>query len=200
MRDVIHRCGRVSGAYGESFQPDGDDGVVLLVPFVQSGKGFNFRGGALHVGPAPVAEGAEDALATGPGVCCDAAQAGAGGYFFVGRGDAGSVDGEEGVGAAGGDGGDAGEEVGAGVEAGDGEEGGGVDEGGFGGGVETELAGGVVAEGEGAAVAVEGEGVVVAGCDGGDVEATEGGYFVGLVVGTRGAGCPAEAWDTHFAS
>ena len=120
------------------------------------------------MGPAAGAEGAEDALAAGPGVGCDAAEAGAWGccFFFVGGCDAGGVDGEEGVGAAGGDGGDAGEEIGAGVEAGDGEEGGGVDVGGFRAGFETELAGCVVSEGEGAAFFVEGEGVVVSGCYG----------------------------------
>lgn len=185
MRYVIHRCGRVGASYRQTFQADRNDGVALFVPFEEAGEGFYFRGGALDVGPAACAEGAEDALTAGPCVGGDAAETnrGAGGYVFVWGGDAGGVDGEEGVGAAGGDGGDAGGEGGAGVEAGDGEEGGGVDEGGFGGGVETELAGCVVAEGEGAAVFVEGEGVVVSGCDGCDVEAAEGGDFVGLVVG-----------------
>ena len=167
MGHVIHCCGRVGASHGETFQADGDDSVGVFVPFIETGEGFYFRGGSLDVGPAPRAEGSEDALTARPGVGGDAAETDrAGGYFLVWGSDAGCVDGEEGVGAARGDGGDVGGEVGAGVEAGDGEEGGGVDAGGFGGGVETELAGCVVAEGEGAAFFVEGEGVVVSGCDG----------------------------------
>ena len=118
------------------------------------------------MGPAAGAEGSEDALTAGPGVGCDAAEAGARGRFFFGTSDSGCVDGEEGVGSAGGDGGYAGGEIGAGVEAGDGEEGGGVDAGGFGAGFETELAGGVVSEGESATFFVEGEGVMVSCCYG----------------------------------
>ena len=200
VRDVVHGRGRVRAADAEAAQADGHHGRGFLVVLEEAGERFDFRRRPLHVCPAAVAEPAVDALAAGPGVRGDAAEAGsaAAATALAGEGggvsglasDAGGVYGEEGVDAAGGDGGDAREEIGAVVEFLDGEEGGGVDVGGFGAVVEAELAEGVVAEGEGAAFTIDGKGVVVACCHGGDFEATQGADFVGGVVGAWGPRCP----------
>lgn len=198
VRHVVHDRGRVRGAHGERLQPDGHDAVGVFVVLEEAAEGFEFGRGALDVGPAAVAQGAEDALAAGPGVGGDAAEEG--GFDVAGAwaGDGSGVDGEEGVVAAGEDLFDGGGEAGVCVELLDWEKRGGVDVGGFAGRVEAQLAGGVVAEGEDAAFFVQDEGVVFAGCDGSNVEPSESRHFVRLVVRPRRSRCPYEAWDAHL--
>ena len=94
-------------ANSQPSKPDRHDAVGLFVELEEAAEGFEFGWLALHVGPAAIAEGAVDAVAAGPGVGGDAAELGPGDAVVASFGDAGGVDGKEGVGAAGGDGGDA---------------------------------------------------------------------------------------------
>ena len=199
MRDVVHGRADVRGADAEAFETDRHDGVVGFVVFKEAAEGFDLGGGALDVCPAAGTEGAKNALATGPGVGGDAAELAPWGGFAR-LGDAGGVDGEEGVGASGGNRCDDRGKGGAGVEFLYRNEGRNIDVEGVWGGVEAKLAGGVVTKGEDATLFVEGEGMVVTCCDGGNFEAAEGDDFVGLIVGACGPGGPGEAGDAHLAA
>lgn len=210
--DVVHDGGAVVRADADVAHADGDRAAQPLAVLEQAGEGVDLGRQRGYVRPPPVAQLAPDAVAGRPHVARDLAEAaegrgngggvGGGGVRIRGLGDALGVNGEEGGVAAGVDAGRPRFLGRAGVELGQWEEAGGVEEGGVLGSLaDAELAAGVVAPGEDAADAVECDAVVVARGDLRDVEAVEGGDFLGGVVGlVCGAGEPGQARDAELAT